>query len=667
MMTLEKTQETLQAPAAQPPSPPSPWRWTLLALAAAVPLAFDPRLADVCHLPKITLCRLAALALGAAGAAWALERRRLRLPWTPAAAAAAALLGVELASWAGSGNRSGSFWGLHGYDFEGVLQTWTFAALGLGACLSGLRARELSRALLAGGAAACAYGLAQRLGFDPLVWSADSGRVFSTMGNPNFFGTLLAVLLPPALASGLESGRRGERLAFGALALLMTVELAWTATRGAWLAAAAGVAVLALLHGRRRFAWALAVLACAAALLAGVEALARLTRSAELSSAAAPSERALALGDGSLASRLGAWKAALAIWREHPLLGAGPDAFVYEFRRHADAAYEAATHAKAGAGYAHNEYLNTLATQGLLGLAALLAFLVLLWSERGPFLSRHGLAGAGLLAGAAALLAADIVSFSTVFGRLYLWLSAGLLLGSGPGIELSLPRAVLRVPRVLPWAGAAAAALALSLPYRADLAFRAGQKLEAEGRWSQAAALYLRAEELFPPQWAYREPLAKALVELATRSGDARRRSALLEQAALRYQSLLTAYPQSASGWNGLGSTRLLQGLADGTARLGEAERCFQLAVERDPLFLDAGVNLAMLDRLAGRPDRAEARYRRLAQSYPRAAAPRLGLGRLLESLGRRDQAAKEYQAALDLDPGDAQAQAAMASLWAKL
>src|SRR5205814_1064792 len=81
-------------------------------------------------------------------------------------------------------------------------------------------------------------------GLDPFVWrQAFSARIFSTFGNPNFFGNFLVIVTPITLALMLrrQPERAGGIIFFALLSLVVSI-LLWQSFRGAplW---------MALMHG----------------------------------------------------------------------------------------------------------------------------------------------------------------------------------------------------------------------------------------------------------------------------------------------------------------------------------------------------------------------------------------------------------------------------------
>lgn len=309
---------------------------------------------------------------------------------------------------------------------------WVEAALAgvLAATLATRRDRAVVvLALLLGGAAACGAGawLALR-GFGPEAFAV-VGRGFSRahwpFGQPNPLGGYANLVWPlgAALAVvGLERrGARGLAVAGAVAAAAAVAGLGLSWSRGAWLAAAAGGALMVAAWavrgvaardpGRWAAIWAAATAAGALALagaFAAPEAVA-----ARLASIAgdAPSGATTILGlpdvrdaevtDASFATveRLAHWQAAAAMWAERPWLGQGPGHYESAYPRFRLGRWSDPL------GHAHNTYLHTLAETGLLGLATYAALLALVLAiglrsalaPRGPLEEALGLALAGAL------------------------------------------------------------------------------------------------------------------------------------------------------------------------------------------------------------------------------------------------------------------------------
>jgi O-antigen ligase len=94
------------------------------------------------------------------------------------------------------------------------------------------------------------------------------------------------------------------------------------------------------------------------------------------------------------------WKAAVAMWREKPVLGIGPDNFRMRFYAYVDRMDDDLAINK-GIHRAHNLFLNMLAEQGAVGAAAYLLLLAAIlvravqgWRRAGVTAETLGLSGA---------------------------------------------------------------------------------------------------------------------------------------------------------------------------------------------------------------------------------------------------------------------------------
>jgi O-Antigen ligase len=198
------------------------------------------------------------------------------------------------------------------------------------------------------------------------------GRATGTFVNPNHFAHYAAIILPLALflcayawhtaaAHGAPFGRRLVQMverrfvpfAFGAVAALACVAAILVAqSRGATLAALGGLAAVGAMVGRRRAVARVALIAvCAATIFGGMFLLLRGTTY---------SEHFGDSGAGSLEGRRAAVVAALRVWQLFPLAGSGAGTYENVAQRFGEEGLRRLNHA-------HNDYLETLATTGLLG------------------------------------------------------------------------------------------------------------------------------------------------------------------------------------------------------------------------------------------------------------------------------------------------------------
>ncbi|HEY3175620.1 MAG TPA: O-antigen ligase family protein [Candidatus Polarisedimenticolia bacterium] len=228
----------------------------------------------------------------------------------------------------------------------------------------------IAAAVITAGTGLAAHGLYQCLfGFDRLALLAGpeasealrariaSGRAMATLGLPGALAGFLALSIPLTFGWASRPGGRGpERALAWLLAGIQAAGL--VATRSA-----AGILCVTLAGGlaawwnlredRRGTARAVAVVLIAAG-LAGAAGLMALRWSARTSSDE---------GQGPFALRLGNWNVALAIFAEHPVLGAGVGCYGIAFPRHR-------TWEMNESRFAHNSYLQILAEGGMVPGAA---------------------------------------------------------------------------------------------------------------------------------------------------------------------------------------------------------------------------------------------------------------------------------------------------------
>jgi O-antigen ligase len=182
------------------------------------------------------------------------------------------------------------------------------------------------------------------------------GRSSGMFGNPNNFGAMMALLIPPAGFLALERRRPPPLRILCALALLaLLAGFVLAVSRGAWLSLAAALALWPLLaQGRslgRRLGAAAAVGASAAALGVLICVLFPLMR--------ARIDRLVA--DAGEHSRPILWRAALGIFREHPVLGGGAGSFDTLFEKFRPEGFVVQPL------FAHCDYLNMLCDYGAAG------------------------------------------------------------------------------------------------------------------------------------------------------------------------------------------------------------------------------------------------------------------------------------------------------------
>jgi O-antigen ligase len=303
--------------------------------------------------------------------------------------------------------------------------------------------RFLVLTLLAAGATEAFVGLFQSVSRQGPESFALGGfiRAYGDFSQPNAFAGYLAMILPLGVTMALLPGR--ERPLIIAATLLIGAGVAASLSRGALLGVAVALALIALLWSpasRRVLAMTLAAgIAVTTFSVVGVvprdvtERVAVLFENFLTFNAAAIE---LTPANFALVHRLAHWQAAWAMFQANPLLGVGPGNF--------DTAYQLyhVPRWPLSLGHAHNYYLNTLAELGIIGFAALIAFLVTVfrrigqavkWSPPGPTVFRA--ASLGALGAAVTLSAHNAFDNMLIHG---IGVQFGLILGMVEGIAFTM-------------------------------------------------------------------------------------------------------------------------------------------------------------------------------------------------------------------------------------
>ncbi|MEW5766313.1 MAG: tetratricopeptide repeat protein [bacterium] len=222
------------------------------------------------------------------------------------------------------------------------------------------------------------YGIIQAYypTLDPVEWGV---TVFiSTFGNKNFFAGYL-VMLMPVVASLILMGRSIESKVLAAvLFILMLLCVLYSQTRGVWLGAIAAFlcfAGLSLKLGllthylRKRFVQIGLVV-----VLVGVTTLPPLLAPNYVARMKDTFKSIFQTQTGTNVVRIIMWRGVLSAFKEHPIIGHGIGTFQLIFPAHRPSEYHhrSVSHNTL---HAHNEYLEYLAEEGILGF---LSFLVIM-------------------------------------------------------------------------------------------------------------------------------------------------------------------------------------------------------------------------------------------------------------------------------------------------
>ncbi len=526
----------------------------------------------------------------------------------------------------------------------------------------------------AGGAAALAvfYSLIQIARLDPIHWVRESSfegliRAGGTVGHANTLSAYLVTALPLVAWLAATSRTRALSLAWLGLAAVSLFIVIASLSRGAWLGLGAGLLVAALLAmlAKRTVPRRWIAAAAATVLLALAVSLLTPMRHAVL-------DRVRQIGDTHATTsqtRIELWRAGLRMFGDRPWTGAGLDAFLAAFPKHRTPALTrlewGGTPAKA-----HNDAIQILATQGLLGGLAALAIVILTVAalvrvvRRGDPATRDAAIATG--AALAGYAASSLVGFGTVAVSA---LAAALAGWAG---RLAWPVDVRSGSRARPaWRVGAGILLAALLgfvlvlrPLRAEIylaeALHRSSGTPARDALLEAASASAPWDPRFPAE------LGRSYFSEALREQDPATREELLGLARRSLERSMTLAPENGENQVLYGTVLSGQSILETGAITKEQVRAeFLKAVELDPWspMVMVGAEHGLI--AAGLTADARELALRCARTYPEYAPPLADLGMMALEQGRAAAAAETLALAAARDWREDRGQAAHA--WSDL
>lgn len=431
--------------------------WSLIFLIAIVPLIINPRAFDYWYRPKIESTYALLIIAGIAWLIKALCKDRSFLwesnPLTfsllcyTSTATLSTILSIDV-------RRS-----LYGDPLrvEGLCAILAYVAL-VFLFINQVRTKELAKklfvGLILGATLVSIYGLVQYFGYNPTehffykYWRRGPG-VGSTIGNPNFLGKYLILVIPIILSLCLA------KLSFKrSVILILSLSLCFAAlvttfTRASWLGTVVGLAVFlflglrnSLLKNRFKHLIVFGVMLFSIALFFNIYSPGSDIKKApsfKKKETGGVIKRTISTfevkkGRG-VATRLYVWKKALLLIKEKPWFGYGLETFEIVFEKYS-VEYKRTFNDWVSVDRAHNNYIDIAFSLGLIGLGAYLAVIVtflyhlfnLLKCAHDNF---HKLLYAGILSAYCGYLINDLFIFSVVSVSPTFWSLMGLTIAKG--------------------------------------------------------------------------------------------------------------------------------------------------------------------------------------------------------------------------------------------
>ncbi|QQG43137.1 MAG: O-antigen ligase family protein [Candidatus Daviesbacteria bacterium] len=551
--------------------------------------------------------------------AWVLKmisQKKLLLKNTPLNIPLLAFLGANILSTIFSIDLYTSVFGYYSRSNGGLLSILSYFLLYF-ALVSNFTKADVPKFLkagLAGGLAVSLWAIPEHFGVSPSCiilhgqfnascWVQDvEARVFATLGQPNWLASYLSMLIFPALYFLLTAKNKKARITYYISVMIMYLAFTFTYSRGATLGFLIGLAVffaplILAFHPKGGGGKLITIKPLLIVLLVFLlinlvfgSAITRFQLSQFLSPTTTPtttqansSAQLTQLENGGTESgkiRLIVWQGAVDIFKHYPLFGSGVETFAYIYYQFRPPAHNLVSEWDFLYNKAHNEYLNYLATTGLVGFltysTVVLTFIA--WSlskilnlklkiENSKTHTEEKLLIIAITASYTSYLVQNLVGFSVVVIALFFYLFPALAILAVEDLKFSkLPRflqiALLKqflTPIKLGLTSKIASPLLILISiflfftvlkyWYTDTLFAQGEKFTDLGEITQAYTTISEAAILNPLEPFFRSELgyAAAAVAVGLKDTDATLSGQLKNQAVTTTETILREHPRNVS------------------------------------------------------------------------------------------------------------------------
>lgn len=501
-----------------------------------IPFAFTSDTSELFEFNKMWMTFGFTVAIATLWVMKIIAQKKITIPKTPLDIPLALFVIAHIIATIFSLDQHISLWGYYSRFNGGLLSILSYVFL-FYAFISNCTKRDAKRLLyilLGSGILVALWGLPSHFGYDPTCllfrgtldvscWTAafqPKIRIFSTMGQPNWLAAYLSVLLLILLPFIIRHVKEKGIVTLGSLALLLVailffVDIVFTGSRSGTVGLAAGFCFFVFCMYRtarkenaiQKYRVALLSVLIPVlffSLLLGTPFSPSFKSFFSKAAPTAQQAQGPALETGGTESgkiRLIVWKGALDAWQHNPIFGSGVETFAFAYYKNRPTEHNLTSEWDYLYNKAHNEYLNYLATTGIVGLgsylAIILVFLFVAIKKHFPKNEAEALLVAGLLGAYVSILVSNGAGFSIVIINLFFFLIPALVFM----LEDIIPEPVNEQPKslgVFSWSGIVLttiiglAFLAVLLRFWiADKSYALGNNLDKIGEY-QTANLYLR-------------------------------------------------------------------------------------------------------------------------------------------------------------------------------
>lgn len=678
-------------------------------LFVVVPLIFTPWNSELFEFNKILAVYAITSIIVGAWIGRMILQKRIIFTKTPFDLPLLLFLSSQLLSSIFSLDRHTSFWGYYSRFHGGLLSTFCYLLL-YWAFVSNIKKKTalfIIRCSLFTALLISLYGIAEHYGIDAQLWVQDvRNRVFSTLGQPNWLAAYLAVLLPTIIGFSLTENKKissFKSIIHYSSFFILALCFFYTKSQSGLLSLIFSLLIFWLsiffLNLKRKslgqkvlwqnfLIFSLIFFACFGRV--GLSAFPQITSQLEkLGLVKRPSlitESQLSnpppyQTGGEISSsgeiRKVVWKGAIEIFKHYPILGSGVETFAYSYYNFRPREHNLLSEWDFLYNKAHNEYLNFLATTGIIGLGTYLLFIgwFILWSLKMFIIYSIKLRKTGaeenftfyilifaLFTGWLSILVTNFFGFSVVVVALFFFLIPAfcfVLYQPESSSSTLLTNHLSTTTKIYLLALLFFVFYLLSSIvnlWRADYYYALGEKNNKAGQYPEAFKQLSAAINLNPGEPVYRNEIAEAAASLTLvylQEKNTQTASDLAQIAILQSEQALKISPRDLNFWKSQTKIYYLLAQADKNYLLS-AVNALREAIKLAPTDAKLVYNLGVIYSATDQSEAAIAAFRQTIDLKPDYRDARFALAVYLKEKNQLQGAKNQLEYILkNLAPGD--------------
>jgi putative inorganic carbon (HCO3(-)) transporter len=270
------------------------------------------------------------------------------------------------------------------------------------------------------------YGILQILGIDFIAWTEPpfvTHRVTSTLGQPNYLGSYLLLIIPLSFYGLMKYRHFWPRFILIILLLMQLVTLMITGSRSAWLGLLGGLVLLVFWNLVRIWSGLSAPKKRGLILISILAAVMVALFLSQNNYIAGRFKGITDFKQGSVSARINFWSGAIKSFRQKPLLGYGLENQGMEFIKYYQVDWAKTGFVNASTNRAHNLILDILLTTGIIGLIFYVWIYTSFfwWTNQNRSDKQQRAWSEALIVAVLAYLISLLFGFSVVVTEVYFW------------------------------------------------------------------------------------------------------------------------------------------------------------------------------------------------------------------------------------------------------